>query len=155
MISYEIPQFDQLDRGRISLSVPVVAGAVQIGALNFTSKVCLVLDVDVEVITIGRESGVPLQIQAVSDDEMLTPCRWTILGQPVAQLALHKGDNSGRWSVKVDSEVQVREPRALGEFFAQLASFSLEKQIRQKERLAAKALVDQFLAQDRELRGYV
>jgi hypothetical protein len=125
---YTMPELNKLDPGVISLGAPIMDGAVQMDAEDLNLIARLEVTVDPPHITIAREDGEHLQIDATLFDEALESHRTSILAEPVAQLVLKDTKQDGIWFVVKDEDLTVYNTDALRYFIYLVADNGVRKQ---------------------------
>ena len=128
------PILDRLTPDPVSLGVPVIGGAVQIGHLNGlkrgdAEKDRLLVEPSPDQVHIRTESGEPLQVELVdydtdTDDALLKK----VFVRPLRDgLALHRGSQPLRWMVD-DTKTWVRDYEGLQEFVVMVGLFAARRQ---------------------------
>ncbi len=130
-LSYREPFLSQLEPGIVSLGVPVLGEAVQLGTTNIDTKKRLAVTIGSPDIQVAREDGTHLQIEDVIRGPRAEQ-RVPVLVEPIDELLLSPSNEPDIWSVVATAGLRVYNTEALGVFVSLVGSFALQSQSRRR-----------------------
>jgi hypothetical protein len=96
--AFASPDLDGIPSGTVELSVPLIAGVIQIGARGDLEVGRIRVVKTPSAVTVRRVDGSPLQVEIIVDGDQVT--RSTVFRQPVEQLRLQRTtDGAGTTAV--------------------------------------------------------